>query len=264
MVSASYDYRRQILLRSDLFGCLPSKDVDAILTFARERRYADGQTIFQKGDEGSSLMAVLRGRVRVGSGSEDGKEIVLSIVETGQVLGEIALLDGRPRSTDAVAVGDCQLLVIERRDFVPYLERNPGVPIAMMSVLCDRIRRTNALVEDIAFLELPARVARLLLRLGQSHGRKTPRGLRIDLKLTQKDLGNLIATSRESINKQLRAWQEEGLISTEGGYITLLRPERLSPDAGPEEVGPGARITAPSAARAPRAGSGRPAAGALP
>jgi hypothetical protein len=107
-------------------------------------------------------------------------------------------------------------------------------------------------------------MARLLLRLGASYGRKTPRGLRIDLKLTQKDLGNLIATSRESINKQLRAWQEEGLISTEGGYITLLRPERLAQDPGAEGIRPGGRITAPSAARAPRAGSGRPAAGALP
>ena len=228
MASFNYDYRRQILLKSDLFRCLQPKDVDAILAFARERRFANGQTIFQKGDPGSSLMAVLRGRVRIGTVSEEGKEISLTIVETGQIFGEVALLDGQQRSADAVALGECQLLIIERRDFIPYIEKNPQVPIAMMGVLCGRLRSTNTLVEDIAFLDLPARMARLLLRLGDSYGRKTQRGVRIDVKLTQKDLGNLIASSRESINKQLRSWQDEELIAVEQGYITLLKPDRIA------------------------------------
>ncbi|MFC5316247.1 Crp/Fnr family transcriptional regulator, partial [Azospirillum rugosum] len=144
------------------------------------------------------------------------------------IFGEIALLDGRPRTADAVAIGDCVLLVIERRDFVPFLERSPQVAIKMLEVMCDRLRQTSLLVEDLALLDLPQRVARLLVRLGASYGRRTADGLRIDLKLSQKDLGNLIATSRESINKQLRVWQDEELIAVEHGYITLLRPEQIA------------------------------------
>ena len=119
-------------------------------------------------------------------------------------------------------------MVIERRDFVPFLEKSPQVAIKMLEVMCDRLRQTSLLVEDLALLDLPQRMARLLVRLGASYGRKTGGSVRIDLKLSQKDLGNLIATSRESINKQLRVWQEEELIEVDHGYITLLRPEQIA------------------------------------
>ncbi|MFC5357739.1 Crp/Fnr family transcriptional regulator [Azospirillum himalayense] len=221
-------FKRQLLLQHDLFRCISGKDVDAILAFAGERRCKNGQTIFQKGDPGSGMMAVLLGNVRIGTVSESGKEIVFKVVETGGIFGEIALLDGRPRTADATAIGDCVLLVIERRDFVPFLEKSPQVAIKMLEVMCDRLRQTSLLVEDLALLDLPQRMARLLVRLGASYGRRTRDGLRIDLKLSQKDLGNLIATSRESINKQLRTWQDEELITVENGYITLLQPQQIA------------------------------------
>src|SRR5919199_2220640 len=103
-------YKRDLLSRHFLFGELPVKDLDSILAFSKERRFSDGQVVFQKGDPGSSLMAVLRGRIRISSNSEDGKEMILNVIETGQILGEVAFLDERERSADATAVGDCVVL----------------------------------------------------------------------------------------------------------------------------------------------------------
>jgi CRP/FNR family cyclic AMP-dependent transcriptional regulator len=216
-------YRRELLSGHSLFSALSAKDLDSILAFSKDRRFADGQVIFQKGDPGTSLMAVLRGRIRISAGSKDGKEVVLNVIETGQILGEIAFLDGRERSADATAVGDCVVMIIERRDFIPFLERNPRIAVQLLTVLCSRLRQTSEMVEDIAFLELPKRLCRLLLRLCATYGRRVPAGFRIEIKLSQKDLGNLIVASRESVNKQLRAWEDQGLISCDRGYITIRR-----------------------------------------
>ena len=221
-------YKRQLLSRHVLFGALGPQEIDRILALGRERRVGNGRVLFKKGDPGSSMMAVLRGRVRIGTYSEDGREVILNIIEPGGVVGEMALLDGKERSADATAMGDGALLVIERRDFLPFLERNPQVAVRLLEVLCDRVRKVSALVEDIVFLNLPGRLARLLLKLAELHGTETAGGgRRIEVKLSQKDLGGLIATSRESVNKQLRTWQEEGLIATDRGGIMLLRPAAL-------------------------------------
>jgi CRP/FNR family transcriptional regulator, cyclic AMP receptor protein len=220
-------YKRQLLSRHILFGTLGPQEIDRILALGRERRVGNGQVLFKRGDPGSSMMAVLRGHVRIGTYSEDGREVILNIIEPGGVVGEMALLDGKERSADATAMGDGALLVIERRDFLPFLERNPQVAVRLLEVLCDRVRRVSAMVEDIVFLNLPGRLSRLLLKLAELHGKDTNGGRRIEVKLSQRDLGNLIATSRESVNKQLRAWQDEGLITFERGIITLRAPKKM-------------------------------------
>jgi CRP/FNR family transcriptional regulator, cyclic AMP receptor protein len=228
-------YRRQLLSRHVLFGALSGEQIDRILALGREQRVANGQVLFRKGEPGSNMMAVLRGRIRISTYSEDGREVILNIIEPGGVVGEIALLDGRERSADATAMGEGAVLVIDRRDFVPFLERNPQIAVRLLEVLCDRVRRSSGMVEDIVFLNLPARLSRLLLKLAELHGKEDGAGgRRIDLKLSQRDLGNLIATSRESINKQLRAWQEEGLIAQDRGHITILRPADMADLANAE------------------------------
>lgn len=232
MLRIDHGYKRQILSRYFLFEAMAPKDLDAILAFALERRAGDGTVIFQKGDPGTSMIAVLQGRVRISSVSEAGREVVFNVIETGEVFGELALLDGKARSADATALGDCLLLIIDRRDFVPFLERNPAIAIRMLGLLCQRVRETSALVEEISFFDLSKRLSRLLLRLSKEHGRQTGNGLRIGLRLSQKEIGCLISTSRESVNKQLRLWREQGLILFEGGYITLLQRKDLEAIAG--------------------------------
>jgi CRP/FNR family cyclic AMP-dependent transcriptional regulator len=219
--------QRQALLNCTLLTAMRLEELDRMLAMASERSVRRGQTIFLKGDPGSSMMAVLKGSVRISTGSSDGKEITLNIMRAGEVFGEIALLDGRPRSADASAIEDCDLLVIERRLFLPYLLANQDLMLRMLAVLCQRLRQTSEALGEMVMLDLPGRLARLLMRLADDHGSTTPAGLRIEFKLSQRDIGTRVASSRESVNKQLQAWRDAGLITLDHGYITLREPERL-------------------------------------
>jgi CRP/FNR family transcriptional regulator, cyclic AMP receptor protein len=221
------DARRAALTASPLFQAMQQAELDEILNFASERRVRRGQTIFQRGDDGSALMAVLRGRVRISTVSGDGKEVTLNVISPGEIFGEIALLDGQPRSADASAIEDTLLLVVERRHFLPFLRRNEDLFLRLLAVLCSRLRRTSLALEEIALFDLPVRLARVLLKLADDYGRPVPGGTRIDLKLSQRDLSNLVAASRESVNKQLRTWRESNVVDLEGGFIVLRRPAEL-------------------------------------
>jgi CRP-like cAMP-binding protein len=219
--------RRAALLASPLFAAMRPEELDEILNFSSERRVRRNQTIFQRGDNGSSMMAVLRGRVRISTVSGDGKEVTLNTINQGEIFGEIALLDGEPRSADATATEDTTLLVVERRNFLPFLRQNEDLFLRLLAVLCRRLRRTSMALEDIALFDLPVRLGRVLLKLAEDYGRPGTDGTRIDLKLSQRDLSNLVASSRESVNKQLRLWREEGLVDLEDGFVVLRRPVAL-------------------------------------
>ena len=218
---------RALLAQHFVLAQLTPEELDRVVAMASERQLTNGKVIFQKGDPGTSLMAVLSGRVRISAYSEDGKEIILNIIEAGQVFGEIALLDGKARTADATAMGPTTLVVLDRREFIPFLERNPRIAIRLLEVLCERVRRTSEMVESVAFLDFGARLARLLLRLAETYGEEVDDGIRINLKLSQTDLGNLIASTRESVNRQLNAWSEEGVVALERGRITILDQDAL-------------------------------------
>jgi CRP/FNR family cyclic AMP-dependent transcriptional regulator len=226
------DLRRRALLSSNLFQAMQPVELDGILRLATERRCRRGQTIFQKGDAGSSMMAVLSGRVRIGAISLEGKEITLNMIDAGEVFGEIALLDGKPRSADATAIEDTLLLVIERRNFLPFLEGDQGLALRLLAVLCERLRQTSEALGDFVMFDLSARLGRTLVKLAADYGRPSGQGVRIGIKLSQNDLSRLVASSRESVNKQMRAWEEEGLVAKEGGLIVLLKPAELTRRVG--------------------------------
>ena len=232
MAEDNRDLRRRALLSSTLFQAMQPAELDGILRLATERRFRRGQTIFQKGDAGSSMMAVLGGRVRIGAISLEGKEITLNMIDAGEVFGEIALLDSKPRSADATAIEDTLLLVIERRNFLPFLEGDQGLALRLLAVLCDRLRQTSEALGDFVMFDLSARLGRTLVKLAADYGRPSGQGVRIGIKLSQSDLSRLVASSRESVNKQMRAWEEEGLVAKEGGLIVLLRPAELTRRVG--------------------------------
>jgi len=219
--------KRDALMASPLFQAMKPGELDEILKLASEKRWPRGATIFQKGDEGSSMMAVLRGRVRVSAVSADGREVTLNVISPGEIFGEIALLDGKPRSADATAIEETTLLILERRQFLPFLRQNDDLYLRLLAVLCDRLRRTSLALEGIALFDLPARLARLLLKLAEDYGRTGATGIRIDIKLSQRDLSTLVASSRESVNKQLRVWREDGVVTLDEGYLVLRRPAEL-------------------------------------
>ncbi len=219
--------KRTVLSQHFLFGQLESDQLDRVLALAVERDFRNGAVIFYKGEEGTSMMTLLRGQVRISAFSEDGREIILNSIEPGGFFGEIALIDGKKRSANATAVGQCTLLLINRRDFIPFLKQNPEIAIRLLTVVCERLRYTSEIAETVAFLTIPARLARLLMKIAETQGVETADGLHIDLKLSQREMGNFIAASRESVNKQLRAWQAQGLIAMEQGDITILQPDIL-------------------------------------
>jgi CRP-like cAMP-binding protein len=202
--------RRRLFEGHVLFGKLPPDDLDALLLHARAEHYPTGRMIFAKGSPGRSMMAILSGSVRISTPSPAGPDIVLTILSPGEVFGEIALLDGADRTADATAVTDCELLVLDHRDFIPFLERRADLCILFLKMLCSRLRQTDQQVEEAMFGRLDGRLAMALMRL--AHG-VTPGGDGgIALHITQQDLAGMVGAARESVNKQLHVWQKEGVL----------------------------------------------------
>jgi CRP/FNR family transcriptional regulator, cyclic AMP receptor protein len=227
MIQDKLSARRALLAQHVLFADLRPDELERVLALTVERTFPHGQTIFQRGDQGSSLMAVLEGRVRISVCSEEGKEVTLGIMGPGELLGEIALLDGKGRTADATAMGACRLLLLDQRVFLPFLERNPSFAVHLLQILCGRLRKATSVCESLALLDIPARLARLLVQLAELQGEPTGAGRRIGFRLSQQELGNLVAATRESVNKQLKLWEDEGLISVDQGRITLHDLEEM-------------------------------------
>ena len=220
--------KRQLLAQSALFSQLEPMELDRLVQFARLKKVDAKDVVFYQGDPGNQMFAVVSGRIRISIVSEEGKEIILGTLGPGDVFGEIALFDGKSRTATATATEASEFLVIERKDLIPFLEKHPQVAIKLLGALSARLRMTDELIEDTLFLNLTSRLAKKLLALARVNGQQTPQGVRINLKLSQQELGNLVGTTRESVNKQLRAWQEEGLISMDRGYITILDSKELA------------------------------------
>ncbi len=227
MTTVAESHREAVLASHFLLRHLRPEELRRLAAGARVVRYPRNATIFQKGSPGSSLMAVIRGRVKICTYSNDGKELVLNIFGQGGLFGEIAVLDGRPRTADAVVLEEADLLVLERGQLLPFLTTNPEVVGRLLAVLCHRLRQTSEHLEDALLREAPSRLARGLLRLTETFGRPRPGGgIRLDVKLSQQQIGSLIGVSRESINKHLSDWTRAGHLAMEDGCI-LIRDRAL-------------------------------------
>jgi CRP-like cAMP-binding protein len=217
--------RLSLLRNHPLFRDLPPSVIEHLGSYMKTRRVARGTTIFAKGDPGTGLMGVLSGSVKVSVASAEGKDIVLNIFREGDIFGEIALLDGRPRTADAVAMAPSELIVIERRDFVPFLSSHPDVMLKFIEILCSRLRHTSEQVQDVTFLNLPTRLAKTLLELTSGEGGSAPPR---KVAITQREISQIIGKSRESTNKQLRAWAKRGWIRLERGGLSVMAPDKLA------------------------------------
>src|SRR5713226_10641561 len=217
--------RLALLRNHSLFGQLAPAVIEHLGSYIKRRALPRGAAIFAKGDPGSGLMGILAGSVKISVPSADGRDIVLNIMHEGEIFGEIALLDGHPRTADATAMTDCELMVIERRDFVPFLRSQPDLTMQIIETLCSRLRRTTEQVQDVTFLNLPTRLAKALLRLiVDAEGPAATRKVTI----TQREISQIITRSRESTNKQLRIWAKHGWIRLERGAVTVLQRDKLA------------------------------------
>ncbi len=224
MAAPSFDYHA-LLAQTSIFAGLGRRELDQLIGLAVKKRYEPRAVVLAKGDAALQIFVIARGRVKAITHGGAGRQAALSIMGPGEVFGEVAVFDGEPRSATITALEPCELLSLGRNDFVGFLERTPKVALKLIEVLSRRLRRLSERLEDTTFLELDARLAKELLRLAARYGKPTPRGRRIDLGLSQQELGDLVGASRESVNKQLRAWQDAGLVERAAGRL-VLRDER--------------------------------------
>lgn len=218
---------RDLLAQHFLLRHLAAAELDQLARMAITRLCRPNEAVFLKGDPGNSMMAVVRGRVRICSYSSEGREVILNVIDPGEVFGEIALIDGGSRTADAFAMDATELVILSRRDFLPFLERNPQVCIKLLEVLCERLRATSAQVEDFFFLDLRSRLAKRLLTAADHAAHNGAGGDPVTVRLSQHMLASMIGTSREAVNKQLRAWEEAGLIVLKRGAVTIINRQRL-------------------------------------
>ena len=213
-----------VLRKHPIFADLEPEAFEQLCRYAKHSTLKRGTTLFSKGDPGHSLYAVISGTVKMSISSPDGRNAILNIVGPGEIFGEIALLDGQARSTDAIANSNCELFVIDRREFIPFVKAQSALAMKFIELLCERLRSTSDQVEQIILQNLPGRLASALLRLSEKHT-SAPQGRTIAI--TQQEISEMVGMTRESINKQLRAWAARDLVRLEHGAIVVLNAESL-------------------------------------
>jgi CRP-like cAMP-binding protein len=221
------DEARRLLGNCGLFRGLKIDERAAIINRARIRTVAAGERIFSIGAPGDYMAAVLAGTIRITVPSPHGRELLLAILEAGELFGEIALLDGEERTADATANTAGVLAILDRHEVLSFLERNPAAWPRIVEILCDRIRNTDIQLAEVALLRLPARLAKAILRIACNDPSPSADYRQFHVQLTQQDLANMVGATRETVNKCLAAWQRLGLIHIDGGQITVADRSRL-------------------------------------
>jgi CRP/FNR family cyclic AMP-dependent transcriptional regulator len=206
-----------------LFAGLEDEDIRELMSIAKRRTFRSGEVIFHREDPGQVLYVIKEGKVKISLISPDGQEISLVVFGKGECFGEFAILDGLPRSADAIAMEKVECYTLQRSDFHKAIMKNPKIAIQVMEVLSKRLRSTDQMVEDLIFLDVYGRVAKKLLELANTHGTKVENGIRIDVRLTQQELASMVGSSRESVNKVMGYFTDKNFISTDKHKITLHR-----------------------------------------
>jgi CRP/FNR family transcriptional regulator, cyclic AMP receptor protein len=225
--------KEKLLGQSLVFQALDQEGRRRLAAFAHVKRFAAGETIFDMGEPGSSMMAIAEGTVRVELATSGGKDVILAELRAGDVFGEIALLDGGDRSASVRSTSNSTLVVLERRALLDVLQRHPEFSIRLIELLCRRVRRSDERMMEVAFMDLPQRLARLLLRLSVA----SPASIEAPqsrLSLSQSELARMIGNTRENVNRCLRKWQEGGLVDLKDGWLVLRNRSALSSLAGSE------------------------------
>jgi CRP/FNR family cyclic AMP-dependent transcriptional regulator len=226
-----------LVLREHPFFCdLEPEALDQLCRYAKHATLKRGATLFSKGDPGNCLYAVISGTVKMSVSSADGRSAILNLIGPGEIFGEMALLDGLARSADAIANTNCEVFVIDSREFIPFVRSQPALAMKFIELLCTRLRSTSDQVEQIILQNLPGRLASALIRLTEKH-KLGPGGRTIAI--TQQEISEMVGMTRESINKQLRVWAARNWVRLEHGAIVVLNAEPLQAlaEAGSDHEG---------------------------
>lgn len=214
------------LKRAVLFDGLDPEDLARLAGIARESTLATGDILFDQGDESDGLYVIVSGILRIYLTADDTREATINLLEDGETIGEISLLDGLPRSAGAAALTDAKLIFIRRDPFLNLLEESATLARQIILTLCERLRAANAQVDQAIFHDLRHRLVVLLRQLAIIHGHVEKDVAVVDLDLTQGNLAQMLGASREAVNKQLRALAKDGRIEMEGPRIRVFRGAR--------------------------------------
>jgi CRP/FNR family transcriptional regulator, cyclic AMP receptor protein len=213
-----------VLRKHPIFCDLDPEALDQLCRYAKHATLKRGATIFSKGDPGNSLVAVISGTVKISVSSADGRSAILNLIGAGETFGEVAVLDGQVRTADAIANTNCEIFLIDRREFLPFVRSQPALAMKFIELLCTRLRWTSDQVEQVILQNLPGRLASALIRLTEKH-KLAPKGRTIAI--TQQEISEMVGMTRESINKQLRIWAMRNWVRLEHGAIVVLEPGPL-------------------------------------
>jgi CRP/FNR family cyclic AMP-dependent transcriptional regulator len=216
-----------VLRQAPLFSGLDDEVASALESSMSSSSLRRGDILFSEGDDGNQLYVVTEGKIKLGRTSQDGRENLLAILGPGQMFGELSFFDPGPRSATATAVTDVELKSLGHEALSPVLNAHPDVAHALLNQLAGRLRRTNEVVGDLVFSDVPGRVAKALLDLASRFGRRADDGIHVNHDLTQEELAQLVGASRETVNKALADFAARGWIRLEPRSVTLLDVERV-------------------------------------
>lgn len=203
-----------VMLRlNPLFCDLAPPILEHLARLCSLKSLCTGATLFQKGDPGDALFGIRKGQVSIETGTSDGQRVTFAFLGPGDLFGEIALLDGKGRTADAVATQPTELFALRRADLLAFLSREPSVGIKLIEILCERLRALSGHVEQSLTMKLEARLAARLLLLAEDFGG--------DIVITQEQLARSVSATRESVNRQLRQWENAGFLKIRRGVISL-------------------------------------------
>ena len=221
-------HEEEVVRRAPLFTALDEAAAVSLRASMDTVKIAKGSILFKEGDDGEHLYVIVDGKLKLGTSSGDGRENLLSILGPGEMFGELSLFDPGPRTSTATAVTDAKLLSLSHEKVIPWLKQNPEVSLQLLTRLSQRLRRTNEAVGDLVFSDVPGRVAKALIDLGDRFGKTTPEGLLVNHDLTQEELAQLVGASRETVNKALADFAGRGWLKLDGRSVLITDVERLS------------------------------------
>jgi CRP/FNR family cyclic AMP-dependent transcriptional regulator len=221
------EYAEDVLRRAPLFESLDEEETRALRTGVTEVELARGERLFDEGDVGDRLYVVLDGKIKLTRTAADGRENLISLVGPGEMFGELSLFDPRPRTMSASAVTDVRLAALAHEDLRSWLSGHPDVALHLLAALARRLRRTNEVMSDLVFTDVPGRVAKALLDLAARFGVQQEDGLQVNHDLTQEELAQLVGASRETVNKALADFVARGWIQLHPKSVLLIDTERM-------------------------------------
>ncbi|HBK78613.1 MAG TPA: Crp/Fnr family transcriptional regulator [Nitrospinae bacterium] len=217
-----------ILAQIPLFSHFGDEELTELTSKLHRRRFEKDQILFHKNDPGSTLYIIISGKVKIVLPSAEGDNVIVALLSTGDFFGELSLFDGEPRSATTIAVDSTEILTLAQEDFFRYLSLNPRASKEILGELSRRLRRTDELLSDAAFCNLSTRLSKRILELADRYGQPDEEGkTRVNMKLRQQDLADMVGATRESVNKMLKTYKQKSLIRVQRGFITIMDKEGL-------------------------------------